>query len=223
MLPYEHIQFPDYFSRIPLTGDYANLTAKQAKDYFMWFQDIMPKRIDYMLARCSQEMCVPVEQLTCFPNGFLEVWKWFRMRQTMRASTPEEMSQMESQFGFLGESWVPTRILDEATECLHFDIGMFFGDQFIRHYPNDLSWSFYLKPKNDMFVKAPVILGFSKYRNKKGEISSNPAEPVHLVGSRSRLIFQDKMADDSLLLLARQLMQTVYDVDTKEVISPLNL
>ena len=61
-------------------------------------------------------------------------------------------------------------VLDELTERLHFDIGMFFGDQFVKHYPTELSWSYYLTPKRDIFVKAPVIIGFGKYQKKDGTI-----------------------------------------------------
>ena len=128
---------------------------------------------------------------------------------------------MEKGYGILGKNWVLKEVLDEPTERLHFDIGMFFGDQFVKHYPTELSWSYYLTPKRDIFVKAPVIIGFGKYQKKDGTIGSNVAEPVHLVGSESRLIFQNKMSDDSLLVLGKVLMDKVYDFDTKAIIPPL--
>ena len=227
MQPYESIRFPafieeKYHGNAPLTGEYSALTAREARTYFAWFQEIMPQRIEYLLNYCSAEMGVSLSELRAFPDGFLPLWKWFRIHQTMRHTTPEERAEMEQMYGFLGDSWVLKEVLDEPTERLHFDIGMFFDDQFVRHYPNDLYWSYYLTPKNEMFARAPVIFGFRKYyRKKDGEPTSDPAEPVHLVGSESRQIFRHKMADDGLLTLAKALMECVYDIDTKAIIPPL--
>ena len=226
MQPYEPIRFPDFIEekfhgKAPLTGDYIALTAREARTYFAWFQETMPQRIEYLLNYCSAEMGISISELRIFPDGFLPLWKWFRIHQTLRRSTPEEIADMERKYGFLGESWIMKEVLDELTERLHFDIGMFFGDQFVKHYPTELSWSYYLTPKRDIFVKAPVIIGFGKYQKRDGTIGSNVAEPVHLVGSESRLIFQNKMSDDSLLVLGKVLMDKVYDFDTKAIIPPL--
>ena len=226
MQPYEPIRFPDfietkYQGKAPRMAHYCELTTKETRTYFAWFQEIMPRRIEYLLNYCSAEMGVSVNELRAFPDGFFPLWKWFRIHQTMRRTTPEEIADMEKGYGILGKNWVLKEVLDEPTERLHFDIGMFFGDQFVKHYPTELSWSYYLTPKRDIFVKAPVIIGFGKYQKKDGTIGSNVAEPVHLVGSESRLIFQNKMSDDSLLVLGKALMDKVYDFATKAIIPPL--
>lgn len=220
---YTYIQFPDFIKKTPLTCDYAELSAKEAKAYNKWFHETMPQRIAYMLSRCAAETGISVEQLWIFPDGFLPLWKWFRTRQKLRKTTLEEQAEMRRLYGYLGESWVLREILDDATERLHYDIGMFLGHQFVRHYPRDLEWSLIMKPKSYIHCKAPVIMGFSKYRAKDGSVGSDAVEPVHVVGAQSRLIFQNKMADDSLLNLAKWLMAAVYDFETKEVIEPLHL
>ena len=153
MQPYESIRFPafieeKYHGNAPLTGEYSALTAREARTYFAWFQEIMPQRIDYLLNYCSAEMGVSLSELQAFPDGFLPLWKWFRIHRTMRNTTPEEIADMRRKYGFLGESWVHKRILDDTTERLHYDIGMFFGDQFVRHYPDELRWSYRLKPQS---------------------------------------------------------------------------
>ncbi len=147
MPPYEPIRFPvfietKYHGNAPLTGEYSALTTREARAYFAWFQEIMPQRINYLLNYCSAEMGVSLRELRAFPDGFLPLWKWFRIHQIFRLSTPEEIADMRQKHGFLGESWVHKRILDDATERLHYDIGMFFGDQFVRHYPGELRWSY---------------------------------------------------------------------------------
>lgn len=222
MLPYERIQFPAFVSNIPTTTGYDYFTASQAKDYFNWFMQIMPKRIEYMLSMCSAESGVSVDRLRIFPDGFLDIWRWFLTRQTLRDTTAEEIAAFERNGGhLLGETWVPKRILDETTECLHIDIGMFFGDQFIKHYPNDLEWNYFLKPKSDILVKAPVVCGFSKAYKKDGTIGSIRIDPVHSVGGQSRKIFADGTSENDLLRIAEELMSCVYDVDTKVTIPPL--
>ena len=137
MQPYEPIRFPDFIEekfhgKAPLTGDYIALTAREARTYFAWFQETMPQRIEYLLNYCSAEMGISISELRIFPDGFLPLWKWFRIHQTLRRSTPEEIADMERKYGFLGESWIMKEVLDELTERLHFDIGMFFGDQFVK-------------------------------------------------------------------------------------------
>lgn len=163
---YEYIQFPDFIKKTPLTVDYADLSAKEARTYSVWFHEVMPRRIEYMLSRCSEETGVSVEELCTFPTGFLPLWKWFRTRQKLRKTAQEEQVEMRCQFGFLGETWVLNEILDDETERLHHDIGMFWGNQFVRHYPHDLEWSLIMKPKSYIQCKAPVIIGFNKYRDK---------------------------------------------------------
>ena len=226
MQPYEPIRFPDFMEekyRGKAPRDYSFLTTRETRAYFAWFQEIMPQRINYLLNYCSAEMGVSLSELRAFPDGFLPLWKWFRIHQTMRNTTPEEIADMRRRYGALGESWVQKRILDDATERLHYDIGMFFGDQFVRHYPNELRWSYRLKPRSYIHVKVACIWGFKKYYDKKGEVDSNFVEPVYLVGSESRQIFWDEMVDDGLLTLAKDLMEYVYDIDTKAIIPPLEL
>lgn len=223
ILPYyDYIQFPDFIKKTPLTCDYAELSVKEAKAYNAWFHDIMPQRINYMLSRCSAETGVPVEELWIFPDGFFPIWKWFRTRQKLRKTTQEEQDEMRQQYGFLGESWVLQEILDDATERLHHDIGMFLGYQFVRHYPNDLEWSLIMRPQSYVHCRAPVIIGFSKYI-KNGKVGSDAMEPVHVVGGESRGIFHNKMTDDGLIKLARGLMEAIYDVDTRKPVPPLDL
>ena len=226
MQPYEPIRFPDfietkYQGKAPRMRHYCELTTKETRTYFAWFQEIMPRRIEYLLNYCSAEMGVSVNELRAFPDGFFPLWKWFRIHQTMRRTTPEEIADMEKGYGILGKNWVLKEVLDEPTERLHFDIGMFLGDQFVRHYPTELHWTYRLKPRGDMFVKAPCIWGFSKFYDKKGEVGSDLVEPVTLAGSVSRRIFWDEMSDDGLLALGKALMDTIYDIDTKAIIPPL--
>ena len=91
MQPYEPIRFPDFMEekyRGKAPRDYSFLTTRETRAYFAWFQEIMPQRINYLLNYCSAEMGVSLRELRAFPDGFLPLWKWFRIHQTMRNTTP---------------------------------------------------------------------------------------------------------------------------------------
>ena len=86
---------------------------------------------------------------------------------------------------------------------------------------NSAGVTYRLKPQSYIHVKAACIWGVKKYYDKKGEVASSLTEPVYLVGSEFRQIFWDEMVDDGLLTLAKDLMEYVYDIDTKAIIPPL--
>ena len=51
MQPYEPIRFPDfietkYQGKAPRMGHYCELTTKETRTYFAWFQESMPRRLE---------------------------------------------------------------------------------------------------------------------------------------------------------------------------------
>ena len=95
MPPYEPIRFPDFMEekyRGKAPREYSVLTTRETRAYFAWFQEIMPQRINYLLNYCSAEMGVSLSELRAFPDGSLPLWKWFRIHQTMRHTTPDRRS-----------------------------------------------------------------------------------------------------------------------------------
>ena len=77
MQPYEPIRFPDfietkYQGKAPRMGHYCELTTKETWTYFAWFQEIMPRRIEYLSGRVlsSLEMVsYPTDHAPHYPRG----------------------------------------------------------------------------------------------------------------------------------------------------------
>lgn len=222
MEPYQYIQFPEYMGTIPLETEFFDmLTTKQAKEYLEWYKNEVPKRFKYLISYCAQEMKIPKSELLKFPEGCIPLWKWFRTKLTMRPTTQEEQEQMRQEFGFLGEWHVLEKIVTEETRSIAYDIGMYFGHQLVSRYPNDLEWGYVLKPKDIVYLKSPVITGFSKHYNKKGKPCSFAVSPSMAVSQWKKIYHDDlEIKDDDLYQCAIVAMNTVKTVEG-DIVPPL--
>lgn len=216
MEPYQYIQFPEYMGTIPLETEFFDmLTTKQAKEYLEWYKSEVPKRFLYLISYCAQEMKIPKSELLKFPEGCIPLWKWFQTKLTMRPTTQEEQEQMRREFGFLGEWHVLKKIVTEEARSIAYDISMYFGYQLISHYPNDLEWGYVLKPKDIVYLKSPVITGFSKYYNARGNLCKSSISPSQVVGKQWCKIYHAdlRMKDDDFYQSAIAIMNMVKTVE----------
>ena len=222
MEPYQYIQFPEHMGTIPLEPEFFDLlTTKQAREYLEWYKSEVPKRFEYLISYCAQEMKIPRSELLKFPEGCIPLWKWFQTKLTMRPTTQEEQDKMRREFGFLGEWHVLKRIVTEESRSIAYDISMYYGHQLVSRYPNDLAWGFVLKPAGIVYYKSPVITGFCKYYNKRGKLCSWEISPSMAVSQWKKIYYDDqKITDDDLYISAVAAMKKVTTVEG-EVVPPV--
>ncbi len=143
----------------PLGLDFQNMTPKQAKENFDWFISKIPERMEYLRNRCATDINVPLECLDYSPESLNIVWSWFIKIARTEKTPKEEVSQMERSVGKLGEHWIIRERLTVASQFVLRDIGMYLGETYIKSY-NDIYWSYFTKPKNEVIVNRPVLFGF---------------------------------------------------------------
>ncbi len=216
MEPYQYIQFPEHMGTIPLETEFFDmLTTKQAREYLEWYKSEVPKRFEYLISYCAREMKIPRSELLKFPEGCIPLWKWFQTKLTMRPTTQEEQDKMRREFGFLGEWHVLKRIVTEESRSIAYDISMYFGYQLILHYPNDLEWGYVLKPKDIVYLKSPLVVGFGAHYDSRGKLRKGAMAPSQAIGKQWCKIYHAdlRMEDDDLYQSAIAIMDMVKTVE----------
>ena len=179
----------------PVVKSLDTLTPKEAHVYFDWFVSKIDERTVYL--KNYTEL-----QLDNSPESLVDLWAWF-LRNAEIEATPIE--QMEAFRKKLEEANIPMKeaILKERakqftfeTECMIRDIGMYWGEIFVKTHPS-VYWGYYTKPKNDLFVNRPVLLGFPNEIKKKKK--GVPFEPVHMAHIRACRLFDGKATKKDLL------------------------
>ena len=56
------------------------LNEQEAKEYFTWFMEQVPGRVDYVSRICARELRISEEKMDCSPESLLLLWKWFLRR-----------------------------------------------------------------------------------------------------------------------------------------------
>lgn len=179
----------------PIAKSFDKFTKQEAQDYFEWFVSKIGERTDYLRINTGLRLDYSSESL-------VSLWAWFLRNAEIEVTPKEQLEFLRKQ---LEESKNPLTdvILREhakqfslKTECMIRDIGMYWGEIFVKNYPT-VYWSYYTKPRNDLFVNRPVLLGFPNeiFPEKRGM----PFEPVHMVHVRACRLLDGDAAKRDLL------------------------
>ena len=156
-----------------------DLTEQETAEYFDWYVEQIPQRVEYLSQVCATQMKVPKEKLDCSPESLLILWKWFR-----KSAKTERIPN--------------GRQLTLETEYILRDIGMYLGETF-RKNKEGTYWTYYTKPQNDFFVNTPLLKGFVDMSAGKPFYAA--FEPVHMARMQACKILKHKSKDDDLLNL----------------------
>lgn len=169
----------------PLGLDFNNMSPKQAKQNFDWCMSVMPERMEYFRERCSKDLKIPLSKLDYSPESLIIVWRWFLKTARLERTPKTELDKMIQAAKVFGESYINREQFTVATQFIMRDIGMYIGQVFVTNN-SQLSWSYYIKPKNEVNVNQPVIVGFYyKDQYTEGEVKINPMNLV--VGSAANI------------------------------------
>jgi len=147
MIPsFEHIEF-------------SEMTKKQAQEHFEWFVREIPARIKILMGAIEASGVKNMEQFDTTPESLSPLWAWLKDRIKTVPKSQEEMNELKSTL----PSWVLDDVsdwkLDSATLTLAVDVSLYFAEVFLKKYPH-LHWGFKNKPKSDVDVNKPIVLGF---------------------------------------------------------------
>ena len=187
-LPYDILVSPYGF-------DFHTLPPAQARKSVEWFMEHLLKRMCYLRARCAGDLSIEESCLDYSAESLLLIWKWFLSSARLEKTPGEELEKMKKGSEIFGESYINKSQFTVATRYMLRDIGMYLGECFVRNYTS-LEWSYYTKPKSDIYVNQPVIGGFQMtYQGRQGKLFF---APLHLAEVQAGKIFHQKHTSHDL-------------------------
>lgn len=176
----------------PLEKSIFQLTEREAADYYEWFIQNIPERIEYLSDRCTSDLSIRSNRMDLSPESLLLLWKWFRRK----AETETIVRKIETPAG--GQTKRKERQLTLQTKYILRDIGMYLGETFVENHEG-IHWTYYTEPKGDFFVNHPVLMGFV-------DRTCDPPfemyfEPIHMAGVQASKILTRESTDLDLLKL----------------------
>lgn len=156
--------------------EFSKMTKKQAQEHFDWFVNEIPVRIKLLLGAIKASGVKNIEQFDISPESLPLLWAWLKERITTAPKSQEEIKELHSTL----PNWVLEDIsdwkLDSGTLTMAVDVSLYFAEVFLKEFPH-LHWGFKNKPKSDIDVNKPVIIGF------KGGALNPPTVVINLCRS----------------------------------------
>jgi hypothetical protein len=150
----------------PFTLNFPEMSKKELKAYFRWFQEIMPERIAQLASAVKSSPGFETWQPDFSPNSLDALGDWFATQVETRPRTQEEIDAFNAQSPYSIER--SDRELTNRTFSLAVDIGMYLSQVFLQNHPS-LKWDQPLGSKRFIDYGQPVLIGF-------GDLG--PANPV---------------------------------------------
>lgn len=134
------------------------------KDYYIWFQNTLPKRIDELSCEVQRTLGFDSWQPDFTPESLDRLGEWFAAQVEARQRTQDEIQEISSVSSFSID--VPSEELTYHTFSLAMDIGMYLSQVFMKNHTT-LEWAQTFGNKKDVSYGQPVLVGF-------GKVSFNP-------------------------------------------------
>jgi hypothetical protein len=142
----------------PFTLKFDQMSKKELKDYFQWFQSVMPDRIMELtnVVKGSPGFEKWVPDLT--PESLGPLGNWLATHVETRSRTPEEFEHIRSQTPYRFE--ISTSELTNKTFSLAMDVGAYLAQVFLRNHAS-LKWEQSVRgSKTYIDYGQPIIEGF---------------------------------------------------------------
>ena len=141
----------------PFTLDFGEMSKKELKEYFAWFQNILSQRLDELTSAVKQTPGFETWQADFTPASLDLLGDWFYAQVETRPRTQEEIQEITSRSSFPIE--VPGEDLTNRTFSLAMDLGMYLSQVFLKSYPA-LRWDQQFGGKKNADYGQPVLVGF---------------------------------------------------------------
>jgi len=140
---------------------YSEMTKKQAQEYFNWYVQEIPVRINILMGAIEASGVQNMEQFDLTSESLNPLWAWLKERIKTTPKSQEKMNELRNTL----PSWILEDVsnweLDTGTLTLAVDVSLYFAEVFLRKYPH-LQWDFKSKPKSDAYLNKPVVTGFKR-------------------------------------------------------------
>jgi hypothetical protein len=141
--------------------DFQVMTRKEANDYFRWFMEQIPTRMEILTRAVRSTRGYENWQTDFTVNSLDKLGQWFCEQVETRDRTTQEKEDIYSKapawFRNVNvESWE----LSNQTFSLAVDIGMYLGSMIEKNHEG-IKWIMVTRPKNDVDYQQPVLVGKS--------------------------------------------------------------
>lgn len=182
----------------PFTLKFDEMSKKELRDYFKWFQEITPERIEELASAVNSSPGFENWQPDLTPGSLDALGKWLATQIETRPRTREEIAESDAQAALpIEHSGVE---LTNRTFSLTVDIGMYVGQVFLKNHPL-LQWDQPLRSKGHIDYGQPVLVSFHS-----GKV---PFNPVGLVVTLAYGLRDKTRTGDTL--------REIYDIWSKSV------
>jgi hypothetical protein len=148
----------------PFTLNFREMSARELKDYFQWFCDAIPVRINELARAVKQSPGFESWQPDGLPDSLQVLGNWFVTQVETRPRSTGELQTItaRSAIGLNGSS----DELTNRTFSLATDVSMYLAGVLLKHHRH-LKWHQYLNDKRFADYGQPVLVGL-------GDIPLNP-------------------------------------------------
>ena len=142
----------------PLRTEIRLLSEEETQLYFEWYTSIIEERIDYLRSYSNI-------RLDFTSRSLIKLWDWFLKNAKIEPTPQARLDEVERVYREANSPFVreASKILSvqfsTESEYMIQDIAMYWGQVFVKNHP-EIYWSYYTKPKTDVFRNSPVLLGF---------------------------------------------------------------
>ncbi len=152
----------------PFTLKFREMSKKELKDYFAWFQDILPQRLEELTSAVKQMPKFETWKADFTPASLDQLGEWFATQVETRPRTEEEIQEIQDRSSFPIE--IPGEDLTNRTFSLAMDIGMYLSQVFLKNHPT-VRWDQQFGNKKFVDYGQPVLVGF-------GAVPFNPVRMI---------------------------------------------
>ena len=193
----------------PFNEDVTTMTGKQAKEYYDWFLQHIPERVDYFTKRCEDDLDLPAHSINYDPESLVPIWKWFLSTARLEKMPEEELIKMREGAKIFGDSYITKKRLTVTTHFIIRDIGMFLGEMWIHNYPQ-LYWTYSTQTKDSICANKPIIAGFQMTIGSV--IGDMFFEPIHMVYIQAARLITNTANEFDLFNLYQKWISNIPDL-----------
>ena len=180
----------------PFTLKFREMTKPELKDYFKWFMEMIPQRIEELSKAVRQTPGYEEWQPDNTPDSLNALGQWLSEHVETRQRTPQEISEIEDRLAFPIE--VPRIELTNKAFSLAMDVGMYISQVFLVNHPS-LKWEQRVSALRSVDYGQPVLIDFGR-----------PFNPVRMMITQAYALADRKWDGRSL--------RELYDIWEKKVI-----
>jgi hypothetical protein len=180
----------------PFTLKFREMSKTELKDYFRWFLDSIPERINELANAVSQTPGFETWQPDYTPASLDMLGEWLAAQVEMRGRTEEELQEVKNRSPYPIDT--SEKELTNRTFSLAMDTGMYLSQVFLQNHPM-LRWDQEFGDKKYVDYGQPVLI----------EFGPSPFNPVRMMVTQAYgLVSKNKTGKD---------LRRVYDYWSKQV------